>query len=142
MVRHGIEFYVEMTKFREVSNPKNKIQKLIREKGIKKIPKNSSGFIFVDISDVTIVETLQDVEINDDYIINEVEQFFTGKHAKILGILFIISYLSADENYQVMLINRYCPIINRFNKLGLTDNQVKQLIFSDNYLMPKKMQAL
>jgi len=142
IVRHGIEFYVEMTKFREASNPKKKIQKLIIEKGIKKIPRNSTGFIFVDISDVTIVEKLHDIEINDDYIINEVEQFFTGKHTKILGILFYISYLSANDDYQVMLSKHYCPIVNCFNKLGLSNEDVEQLIFSDSYLMSKKKQAL
>ncbi|MFC1802964.1 hypothetical protein ACFL0D_03240 [Thermoproteota archaeon] len=136
MVRHGIEFYIEMTKFRKASNPKKKIQKLIREKGIKKIPKDSSGFIFVDISDITIRETIHDVEINDDYLINEVEQFLTKKHDKILGILFVISYLSANDSYQVILINRYCPIINRFNKLGLSKDDLEQLIFSDSFLKP------
>jgi len=142
ILRHGIEFYVEMTKFREALNPKNKIQKLIIEKGIKKIPRNSSGFIFTDISDVTIIDKMHDIEINDDYIINEVDQFFKGNYTKILGMLFYISHLSANEDYQVMLSKRYCLIVNHFNKLGLSNDEVEQLIFSDSYLMSKKKQAL
>jgi len=135
-VRNEIEFYVEMTKMRSITNPKNKIRKLI-EKGRRQIPKNSAGFIFADVSDVTLREDISyeknelicKVVSNLDALSNEVNQFFRGKNTRILGVVFVEYYLASDENYKVAVAKQYCMKRNRYNKLGLDLTQVGDPIF-------------
>lgn len=136
VVRNGIEFYVEMTKLRSIANPKNKIQKLIR-KGRRQIPKDSVGFVFAGVSDVTLKEYIRyernelisKVVSNLEVLSKEVDQFFRGKNTRILGVIFVESYLSSDENYKVRVRKNYCMIYNRYNKLGLNLKQVGDLPF-------------
>lgn len=133
---NNTEFYIEMTKFRSISNPKNKIKKLI-EKGRGQIPRDSAGFIFADVSDVTLKEynSYEDNKLiwkvisNIEIICNEVDQFFRGQNTRILGVVLIESYLTSNENYQVGLTNRYLIIENPFNKLGFNSTQIRDLIF-------------
>jgi len=135
--RNNIEFYVEMTKFREVSNPKNKIKKLIEEKGIRKIPKNSVGFIYVDTSNVTLREDIGvkngeyycKVISNTDFLTKEVPQNFRGKNTRVLGIVFIEYYLTKTYDYPlVMTGENICITPNRFNKLNYDVKKLKDLI--------------
>ena len=140
MKRGGIEFYVEMTKFFEISNPKNKIKKLI-EKGRNQIPKNSCGFIFVDVGDVTLVEVKPfinnslnyslnyDLKSNLEELVEIVDQFFKGENTRILGILFIEPYLIQNENNLITLEKRICLTSNKHNKLKLDSNELIKLIF-------------
>lgn len=136
--RNNIEFYIEMTKFRGISNPRNKIKKLIEIKGIKKIPKDSVGFIFVDTSDVTLKEysgikngvyTCKIIS-NMEILTNEVDQFFKGLNTRILGIVFFEYYLTKTYDHPLVMTGKnICVKPNHYNKLGLDVIQTCNLIF-------------
>jgi len=140
ILRNNIEFYIEMSKLRSISNPKNKIERLIK-KGKRQIPKNSVGFIFTDVSDITLKEynyidddgrLIWEVKSNLEVLDNEVDQFFRGKNTRILGVAFNESYLISDEKFKIGIYNQHTLVPNKFNKLKLDDIQIKNLIFPTN----------
>lgn len=138
MIKDSTEFYVEMTKLRSMAKPKNKIEKLIK-KARRQIPNDSVGFIFADVSDVTLKEEIRlerelicRVVSNMGVLSKEVDQFFLGQNTRILGVVFVEHYLGSDEEYRVKVHKNYEIKLNRFNKLGLDLSEVCNLIFPRN----------
>jgi len=137
IIRNEVEFYVEMTKFYSISNPKNKIKKLI-EKGRNQIPKESCGFIFVDVGDVTLkeIKAYDNNEIKYSLVskledlVEVVDQFFKGNNTRILGILFIEPYLIQNERNLIESEKKICFTPNEFNKLKFDTDKLMSLIFN------------
>lgn len=137
-IKNSTEFYVEMTKLRSMVKPRNKIEKLIK-KARRQIPNDSVGFIFADVSDITLTEDIRlegkelicRVVSNRGVLSKEVDQFFRGKNTRILGVVFIEHYLVSDEEYRIKIRKNYETKLNPFNKLGSNLREVGNLIFPD-----------
>jgi hypothetical protein len=135
VVINMIEYYVEITKFSKISNKKNKIKKLL-EKGRKQIPKNSVGFIVVDVSEVTLVEIykningelIYDLDSNIDDLALITKDFFKGNNTRFLGVVLVEPYLIVNYENQVGIETHLINVFNDYNKLGLNASEVGKII--------------
>lgn len=135
VVKNMIEYYVEITKFSKISNIRNKIKKLL-EKGRKQIPKNSVGFIVVDVSDVTLCEIYKDIngeiifdiDSNIEDLVIITKDFFKGNNTRFLGIVLVEPYLVVTYENQVEIETHLINVFNEYNKLGLNTSEVGKII--------------
>lgn len=138
ITRKGKLFYVEMVKLRSLKgSPRNKVEKLIK-KARRQIPNTSSGYLFIDISDVLLDEIYDvgsrtfGVLSHAKILLDEVSQFFKGKNTRILGMVFVENMIGLDANNLCSLESCYTIKHNPKNKLNLSDEEsAKLLLFVD-----------